>query len=454
VRRVRRGGAAARLGMRAGDRLERINGKPVADVLDAQFFAADGVASLTWERDGRRRTQTAARMLALPLGLEFCHPTFDKAIRRCNNRCRFCFVVQMAPGWRATLHVKDDDYRYSFLYGHFVTLTNLRDADWRKIAEQRLSPLYVSVHATEPALRAGLLGNPRAGDILERLRWLASAGITVHAQVVLAPGWNDGAHLRRTVADLSRLYPHVRSCSVVPVGLTRFHRQGLRVYAGEEKKAVVEEVETWQDDFLPRLGSRFVFLTDEWYLSAGRAVPPAEDYEDLDLRENGLGLVRGFLDGWDAWVCRPRSWPGKIRGAEALLVTGALFAPVLAETAAACNKLAGTRLRVLAVANRRLGATVTVAGLLTAGDVVAALQTEPALPEHIILPRVMFDHPQALALDDLTPLDVARALGAKVCLADSMPGVVRVLAGGEPMCVGPRRRRLPRAFLRAGGWIE
>jgi putative radical SAM enzyme (TIGR03279 family) len=452
VVRVRRGSAASRLGMRVGDQLWEVNGKRVNDVLDAQFFAADDVESLCWKRAGREYTAIAPKPLSVALGLEFQHPTFDTAIRRCNNRCRFCFVVQMAPGLRGTLHIKDDDYRFSFLYGHFVTLTNLRSSDWKKIVEQRLSPLYVSVHATEPDLRVKLLGNPRAGEILDQLKVLTSAGIEIHAQVVVAPNWNDGSHLRCTVDDLVGLYPRVRTCSVVPVGLTRFHRQGLRIFTAKEKQEMVDEIEAWQHEFYHRLGTKFVFLTDEWYLSADRPVPALEETEELDLRENGLGLVRSFLDEWAGLLHRSRVWGKKVRGARAVLATGALFAPVLSQVIDECNQQAGSMLQVAAIENRQFGASVTVAGLLMVKDVIQQLIESNLLPDQVILPRIMFDHPQAFSLDNRTPLDVAKALGVTICLANSMSDVIRALAGESELCVRPKDRKISRNFLRAGGW--
>jgi putative radical SAM enzyme (TIGR03279 family) len=452
--RVRRGGAAARLGVRKGDHLTAVNGKRILDVLDVQFHSADGIQSLSWERKGRVHCVQYPQPLYTPLGLEFQHPTFDTNIRRCNNRCRFCFVVQMAPGMRRTLHIKDDDYRYSFLYGHFVTLTNLREADWRKIAEQRLSPLYVSVQATEPDVRIAMMGNPRAGDILDRLRFLQSAGIVVHAQVVLAPGWNDGPHLRRTVEDLASFFPAVRSCTVVPVGLTRFHRHGMRVFTIEEKRSVLQDVGGWQEQNLRTFGSRFVFLTDEWYLSCGLPVPPLSDYEDLDMRENGLGLARNFLEEWSGFQRRVRASALHIRRKEALLLTGKLFEPMLKQAAAQCDQITGSRLFVHAVTNQRFGETVTVAGLLTGKDILDALAAPSPLPGLVVLPRVMFDHPDALSLDDLTPLDIARGCERPVGLANSMEDVVRLMVGESQLIVKPTDRRIPQSFYQAGGWIE
>jgi putative radical SAM enzyme (TIGR03279 family) len=405
-----------------------------------QYHAAEENVHLRWKRGRRILTGGGKRTSRSTLGLEFDHPTFDTDIRRCNNRCPFCFVVQMAPGMRRTLHIKDDDYRYSFLYGHFVTLTNLSIRDWRRIAEQRLSPLYVSVHATEPEVRARTLGNPKAGDILDRLRFLAENRIEVHTQVVLTPGMNDGPHLDRTLKDLAGLYPSVRSCSVVPVGITRFHKNGIRPYGSAAMEPVIRQVERSQKEFQQRLGSRFAFLTDEWYLATGRSVPELEAYEEIDLRENGLGLTRNFLEDWNG--ARKRLAEKKIRSryGQALLVTGKLFQNTLESAAAEFSALTGIPLKVIGVSNRCFGDTVAVAGLLTARDVIDALQgTTGAGP--VLLPHVMFRHPDTIALDNLSPWDVAGAANSDVYLVDTMSGVADSLSGKNPLRFGTRRRR-------------
>jgi putative radical SAM enzyme (TIGR03279 family) len=415
---------AAVLGLKPGDELLAVNGVPVQDVIDVQFYSAEEHVELTVRREGREFAVGGDREYDQPLGLEFSHPTFDTDIRRCNNLCTFCFVLQMAPRMRRTLYIKDDDYRYSFLYGHFVTLTNLSERDYERIERQHLSPLYVSVHATEPDVRRRLLRNPSAPDILEQLRWLAGCGIEVHTQVVVTPGLNDGLHLERSVRDLAQFWPQVRSVSIVPVGITRHHKHGERPNTPAEMNAVLDRVRRWQAEFRRELGVRFVYPTDEWYLVAGRPIPPRAHYDGLRLEENGLGMVRDF---WQDWHKIKRTIPNLgFRISTATLATGELFAPTLQEAAGELARLTGVQLDSIPLRNERLGDTITVAGLLMGADAIAQLRARP-LGEIVVLPRIMFDHPTGVALDDVSTSDIARALGRPVALAATMSDVLGAL---------------------------
>src|SRR5574341_2277689 len=272
---VEQGSLAEALGAKPGDVLLAVNGAEVEDVIDVQYYAAEYQVELTLQRGNEAISLRGSRKDMQPLGLEFQHPTFDIDIRRCDNLCGFCFVLQMAPRFRRTLYIKDDDYRYSFLFGHYVTLTNLSEHDEWRIVEQHLSPLYVSVHATDPALRRECLRNPDAPDIMEQLAWLVDEGIEIHTQIVVTPGLNDGLHLEQSVRDLVTLYPGVRSVSVVPVGLTRYHKYGMRPSTREEAGAVLDACERWQAEFRGMSGVNFVYPTDEWYLVTDRPIPPS-----------------------------------------------------------------------------------------------------------------------------------------------------------------------------------
>jgi len=390
------GSLAEQVGLRVGDELCSINDRPLRDVIDVRFYSAEERLTLRVRREGREFTRQAERRYGEPLGLEFVQPAFD-GIRRCNNRCEFCFVAQMGPGLRRSLYVKDDDYRYSFLFGNYITLTNLDESDWQRIGEQHLSPLYVSVHATDPDLRRYILGNPAAPDVTAQLRRLADLGVEAHTQIVVTPGRNDGSHLDRSIADLADLYPAVRSASVVPVGLTKYHRGNCRVHTDAEMRAVFERVVGWQARLRERLGVNFTYLSDEWYLRLGEDVPPAEAYDGLDLTENGVGLVRRFID----------RAPRLASHTSQTLVTGTLFAPLLR------SLVAGPSVEVAPVVNRFFGETVTVAGLLTGRDVAAQLQGRN-LGDVVLLPPAMFGGPEGQSLDGMWPREVGEALGREV----------------------------------------
>ncbi len=406
---------AGRAGLQPKDELLSINGHHLRDVIDARFYSAEEHLVLRVRRDGEEFTVEAERRYDEPLGLEFAHPTFD-TIRRCNNRCEFCFVSQMPPGLRRSLYVKDDDYRYSFLFGNYVTLTNLDEGDWERIGEQRLSPLYVSVHATDPDLRRRVLCNPAAPDVMAQLRRLAGLSVEVHAQIVVLPGLNDGSHLDRSIGDLAGLYPAVRSVSVVPVGLTRYHRGGCRIHTDAEMRVVFEQVVGWQARLWGRLGVNFAYLSDEWYLRLGQPVPAADRYDGLDLTENGVGLVRQFLGSRlqvsGSQVGGLNLKPVTLKPETLTVVTGTLFAPVLRHvTTKSAN------VEVVPVVNRFFGETVTVAGLLTGQDVVAQLR-ERALGDVVALPPAMFGGPEGQSLDGMWPREVGEALGREVVVGD------------------------------------
>ena len=430
---VEPGSVAAEVGIQPGDDLLAINDNPVEDVIDVQYYGANETLDLLVRRGDEYVVYETFRRYQQPLGIEFAHPTFDTDIRRCNNLCEFCFVLQMAPRFRRTLYIKDDDYRYSFLFGHYVTLTNLNEHDWWRIETMRLSPLYISVHATDTEMRRRFLRNENAPDIMDQLRWLAERDIEMHTQLVIVPGFNDGEWMERSIRDLETLWPDVQSISVVPVGLTKHHKYDMRPHTPEEAAATLDAVESLQPAFQERFGVRFVYLTDEWYLVTGRPVPAAEAYDGLALQENGLGMVRRFLDDWDnvqeeiqAWKRENGRIPDTFRSLT--LVTGTLFADALKETAAAFAQMADVDTAVLPVTNRKLGETITVAGLLMVKDVVEQVK-ETGPGDLVVLPRVIFDHPERISLDDATPAQVARALKRPVALADTMGDVWDALIG-------------------------
>jgi len=420
---------AAVAGLAAGDRIMTINGRPLRDAIDFQFYGAEDRLELGVERADGRRALRLQRRPGVELGVELEAPR-PGDIATCANKCVFCFIHQLPSGMRRSLYVKDDDFRLSFLHGNYITLSDLDEPSFERILAQRLSPLYVSVHATDPELRWALLGRPRhSAEILTRLERLAKAGIRVHAQIVLCPGLNDGPHLERTVHDLAPLHPHVATTAIVPVGLTR-HRERLptlRTLDDAEAGALVNTVAAWQARFRSTLGSRFVFLGDEVYLQAGRSLPPAEDYEGFPIAEDGIGLVRRFEDGLARAGSRLRAGGG---GRRLTVVSGTLYAPRLARLLDGLP-LPGLHARVVAVPSAFFGGSIGVAGLLTGQDIQRHLATLGELGDAVLVPGVALRDGDGVFLDDLTPADLARALGVPVVAVEPEPrALLRALRGG------------------------
>jgi putative radical SAM enzyme (TIGR03279 family) len=418
------GSPAARAGLRAGDCLLTINGRPVRDVIDVQFFSADEHVQIEFLRHGQRHTARLERPYGQEPGWEFAELVFD-GLRECENHCPFCFVRQMPAGLRRSLYVYDDDYRYSFLHGSFVTLTNLGEADWQRIEEQHLSPLYVSVHATEPALRERLLGRRGIPPIMEQLRRLIALGIALHTQIVVVPGLNDKQALASTVADLAGLYPGVQSIGVVPVGLTRYGPRRLRRNSTQEALQLLAQVTTYHEYFRRRLRRGLVYASDEWYLMADLPIPPAGYYDDYPQLENGIGLTRQLLEDWAALDgrLRRRAWAGGPIG----IVCGMLIAPTLRTLLTPLSEQTGVPAVLLPVENRFFGAGVNVSGLLTGGDVVAALGGQTAGLSRLFLPRSMFNAEGVQTLDDWTLERIGQSLGTPAAYASQLSELTAAL---------------------------
>lgn len=397
VLRVDRGSAAARAGIRRGDTLLAVDGEPLADILDWRWRSAEPTFDVTVLRAGETLHLAVHRKSGQPVGVSFADVVFD-GVRECANACRFCFVSQLPRGLRRSLYVRDDDYRLSFLSGTFITLTNLSDADERRIITQHLSPLYVSVHAVDEAVRRTLIHPPSPDRALSRLRSLLAAGVEVHTQIVLVPGINDGAVLDRTLDWLSAA--GVASVGVVPVGYTAHqHRFARSFEEPAAAQAVIARIEAWRarhEHPVPWLQ-----LADEFYLNAGRPVPDAVAYGAFAHYENGIGMVRTFLDELAAAAvgCRPRR--------RAVAVTGTLFAPIL------CNALAEVGLaeavEVLPVANRLLGGGVTVTGLLDGAAIVDAIRAHPSQGPFLV-PEVVVNS-DGLLLDDTPAVELSGSSG-------------------------------------------
>ena len=418
---VRPGSPAAAAGLARGDRIVAVNGHRLRDVIDFHFHAGDERLELAVEREGTATLRWLDRRGA-DLGLELAAPRPDD-IATCANKCVFCFIHQLPKGMRKSLYVKDDDFRLSFLHGNYITLSDLDEASFERIIHQRLSPLYISVHATDPELRHALLGRPRhSAEILPRLERLAKAGIRMHAQIVLCPGLNDGPHLERTVFELAPLHPQVVTTAIVPVGLTR-HRErlpALTSLAPGEARALVATTERWQQGWLAELGSRFVFLADEIYLLAGLPLPRASAYEGFPIAEDGIGLVRRFEDGFARAVARGR---GSIPAGAMTVVTGQMFAPRLVAQLTHAG-FDPAIVRVAAVPNDFFGPAIGVAGLLTGRDIQRHLAIRPDLGRAVLVPAVALRDVDGVFLDDLTPADLARDLGVPVKAVAPAPGAL------------------------------
>lgn len=413
---VGHGSLGERLGLLPGDRIVAMNGQPVRDLLDVQFHGAAEELELVVARgDGEEWELSVAKDAGVGLGLELQ----PMEIQTCDNHCVFCFVYQNPRGQRSSLYVKDEDYRFSFLHGHYITLSNLTEEEYRRIIEQRLSPLYVSVHATDPGLRAYLLRGKHMAPVVPQLQRLIRGGITLHTQIVLCPGINDGDHLRRTVADLAELHPGVRSVAVVPVGLTD-HRKGLPVLQRADEayaRRFLVDIAALQDACLGRLGSRFVFAADEWFVLAGSPIPPAADYEGYPQIADGVGSMALFREELRVALAHSHPRPGRF-----CFFTGKLFGPTLAaHVAAVAESSVGWQGRVVYLENRFFGAGITVAGLLSGADVRRGL-AQCQSGEIPVIPDVMLAEDRNTFLDSLTVAQLRREIH---------PGLTVVAAGAE-----------------------
>jgi len=419
------------IGFEAGDRIISINGEKPRDLIDYRFLCADEWLELeVLDGSGETHQVEIEKDYDADLGLEFANALFDGLIQ-CNNRCPFCFIDQQPPGKRETLYLKDDDYRLSFLYGSYLTLTNLTEPEWKRIERLRLSPLYVSVHATEPEVRIRLLKNLRAGKILEHLRWFQARQLQVHCQVVVCPEINDGEHLRRTLTDLAEFHtgdiPAVISVAVVPVGLTRFRPDAdeLRAMRPEDARAVIELVRPMQAEFRDRFGSNFAWLSDEWFLIAGQPLPPAQSYEDYPQLENGVGSIRSFIDEFQT---KAAALPEAIAPARRFTwIVGNVVEQAFAPIAAQINRVEGLDVTLLGLASRYWGQTLTVTGLLTGQDLIEQLQPKAQrgeLGDGILLPSVMLKPGERRFLDDLLVEDVSQSLGCPIRVADGIDGLL------------------------------
>jgi putative radical SAM enzyme (TIGR03279 family) len=408
------GSLAAKAGIKPGHVLLAVNGHDVHDILDLKFYLSERERSCDLTLDStpggiRKIRLNSANEHDLGLELEEIQTLI------CKNQCVFCFVFQLPKKARKSLWIKDEDFRLAFLYGNYMTLTNVNEAEMDRIIEQRLSPLYISVHATEPEVRKNLI-RPFHGvkdELLPRMKRLAENGIQMHTQVVLCPGWNDGHHLTRTLNDLLALYPQVLSVAVVPLGLTD-HREKLPrmdPVDPEYARRTIEFMRPIQKGFRAKTGSCFAYLGDEFYIMADAPIPSRRHYDSFPLLENGVGMVRKFLDGFSRLFVRKMT--GEFRGMRGTIVTGTIFAPILNQSIAQFNAHFRSELQVVAVENRFFGKGITVAGLLTGSDILAALRGHDC-GESVWVPSETMINEDFLFLDDLRRVDLEQSLGVPV----------------------------------------
>lgn len=432
---VEAGSLAEEAGILPGDVLLSINGQTPTDLIDYRFAVSDETLEIVVRRGDEEHSFSIEKDAGEGLGIAFTDAVFD-GIRTCRNSCVFCFIHQMPAGMRETLYVEDDDPRLSVTHGNYVTLTNLTEEDLDRIFRLHLSPLYVSVHATDPKARVRMVRNKRAGDLVPLMRRIADHGIEMHCQVVLCPGYNDGEVLDQTISELADLAPAVLSIAVVPLGMTRFREKLTPLSPVDEECArrTLAQIEGWRRKLLPRLGTRFVFAADELYLKAGARIPPADAYEEFPQVEDGIGLTRMFLDEMDevrGRPARPTLSPERI-----LLVTGALAAPMLSLLALEMTRLTGHIVEPVAVPNRFFGESITVAGLLTARDILRSVRAA-GRADRVFVPTVLLKEDRFL--DDITVEGMAKLLGTRVQpVAPSPEALAMELLGEGPLFVRER----------------
>lgn len=426
IKGVDAGSPAERAGLRPGERLAGINGNAIADVLDYKFYSYEPRLELELlDENGVRRAVRVKKREGEDLGLDFETYLMDKA-HSCANRCIFCFIDQLPRGMRESLYFKDDDARLSFLLGNYITLTNLSEREVRRMIDLRISPVNISVHATDPDVRGMMLGNARGGGSLDIMRRFYEAGIHMNCQIVLCPGVNDGEVLSKSLYDLCAMYPEVNSVSVVPVGLTR-HRQGLYPLTAVDRDAAckaVELVEKFGADCMGRHDYRVVYASDELYLAAGKEIPPMAYYDDFPQLENGVGMLRLFIDDFEYYAGEKRP-PARPRPFS--IATGVAAAPFLSALLDfAAAKWHNIEYHVYAVENHFFGSCVTVAGLITGQDLAAQLKGKD-LGERLILPNVMLRDGGGMFLDGMTVDELSAALGVPVFISGT--GAEDLIAG-------------------------
>jgi putative radical SAM enzyme (TIGR03279 family) len=402
---VEPGSLAEELELVPGDKIIEVNGMKLRDIIDLSFaFADEEIDMLVEHENGDQEMLEFDKDYDEELGVEFESAVFD-GIRKCANNCYFCFVDQVAPGMRETLNIKDDDYRLSFLYGNFVTMTNMVDNDFKRIKQYHLSPLFVSVQCTNPELRCQILRCKTAGNLMTQLDKLEKADVEYHTQIVLCRDLNDGEELDRSIRDILARKPHALSMAIVPVGIMKYRTDPypLQQFDREGAARVIDMVEKWQKKFQQEEGRTFLYLGDEFYFLAGREVPPTEFYDGFPQLDNGIGLTRSFINDWNLTCQNSDMSNGYDEPFVIDVVTGTSVAPVM-EQLAKSLQVKNLQVRIVPVENKHFGSTVNVSGLLTAKDIMDTLQSMPEADKRqaLILPEPALRAGEDIFLDDMT----------------------------------------------------
>ena len=414
---VPEGSLAEELELVPGDKILEINGMKLRDIIDVSFaFACEEVEMLVEHEDGQQELFEFDKDYDEELGVEFESAVFD-GIRHCANNCYFCFVDQVAPNMRDSLNIKDDDYRMSFLYGNFITLTNMVDRDFQRIKQYHLSPLFVSVQCTNPELRKQMLRCKTADRLMSQLEKLEAADVEYHTQIVLCRDLNDGAELDRSIQDIIARQPYAQSMAVVPVGLTKFRQDcyPLKSFDAESAARVVDQVEQYQIRQRAKDGRTFIYLSDEFYLLSGRPLPPAEYYDGFPQLDNGIGLARSFIEDFKMAAEEAQQEEREADGKPVKLavVSGTSIAPLLKKLADSLQ-LAKVEITMVPVVNNHFGSTVNVSGLLTAHDMLASLKGIDTQVDGILIPESALRTGDNIFLDDVSLDDFCQSLSCRV----------------------------------------
>ncbi|KGF89313.1 MULTISPECIES: TIGR03279 family radical SAM protein [Prochlorococcus] len=423
---------AQEIGFESGDSIISINGKKPRDLIDYQILISEEVLNISvLDKNDEIHNISIEKDQDVNLGINFKNALFD-SIKQCNNKCPFCFIDQQPSGKRKSLYLKDDDYRLSFLYGSYLTLTNLKKEDWERISTQKLSPLFISVHATDPDTREKLLNNKKAGVILDQISWFEKNSIQIHAQIVVCPNINDGEILEKSIFELAKFYKKnsqtVLSVAIVPVGLTKFRPEndGLKSISSEYAKKIIKQVEMIQDSLQITLGTRFCWLADEWYLIAGKILPSYNTYENMPQESNGVGSIRSFLKTLSE---KSKNLPQKVKKPKKVSwIVGKLVYEALIPIVKKLNLIDGLTINLYGLASIYWGQEQVVTGLLTGEDLIFGLQNKD-LGEAIYIPSIMLKINTDLFLDDKNIKEVENQLNTQIHVLDDSNDIIDTLIG-------------------------